>query len=86
MRPILAKSFHKQVALRRTIPQQLLIIRKRTTDFAVHFGELDLLQEFACLDDVGEATERVVEVLERGSFHDHFTVANVLFQEFVQLD
>ena len=86
MRPILAKSFHEQVALRRTIPQQLLVIGKRTTNFTMHFGELDLLKEFARLDDVGEATERVVEVLERRSFHYHFTVANVLFQEFVQLD
>ena len=52
----------------------------------MHFGEFDLLQKLASLDDVGEATERVVEVLQSGSLHDHFTVANVFFEEFVELD
>lgn len=52
----------------------------------MHFREFDLLQKLASLDDVREATERVVEVLQSGSLHDHFTVANVFFEEFVELD
>lgn len=52
----------------------------------MHFGELDLVKQLASLDNVREATEGVVEVLEGRSLHDHFAVADLLLEEAVELD
>ena len=84
--PAVAESFHKQVALGRTIAQKLLVIRQRSTNFAMHLGELDLVEQLASLDNVREATEGVVKVLEGRSLHDHFAVADLLLEEAVELD
>ena len=84
--PALSKAFHKQIALGRTIAQKLLVVRQRSTNFTVHLGELDLVKQLASLDNVREATEGVVEVLEGRSLHDHFAVADLLLEEAVELD
>lgn len=84
--PALSKAFHKQIALGRTIAQKLLVVRQRSTNFTVHLRELDLVEQLASLDNVREATEGVVEVLEGRSLHDHFAVADLLLEEAVELD
>jgi hypothetical protein len=64
VRPTNAETFHKHVALGFTAPEELFVVREGTANLSMELGELDVVEQPTSLDNVGEATEGVIKVLE----------------------
>jgi hypothetical protein len=62
--PTNAETFHKHVALWFAAPEELFVVREGTANLSMEFGELDVVEQPTSLDNVGEATEGVIKVLE----------------------
>lgn len=84
--PVHTESLYKDVGLGLAVPQEVLVVGERAAGLTVQLWELDVVEETSGLDDVGEAAEGVVEVLEGWPLQHDLTVADLLLEELVKFN
>ena len=68
--PIASKTFDEDIASNLDVLQQLFVIRQGTASLTVDFGELDLFQQFGCIQNVLETSKCIVEVSHLGPVNE----------------